>query len=116
ESQKRYETIVLFANTGEWPHEAAARLTFEDGVTIDRRLPAEARWVRLRIASSSPLAWAAADPDRRNPWDANRLNDSRVLGVGRGAAETRGRAAAAKYSGWAAALAGLLGEFLWFLA
>ncbi|MDQ2970060.1 MAG: M1 family metallopeptidase [Acidobacteriota bacterium] len=113
---KRYETVVLFANTGDWPHDAAARLVFEDGRTVDRTLPAAARWVRLSIASSSPLAWAAADPDRRNPWDANRLNDSRVLGVGRGAAETRGRSAAAKYSGWAAALAGLVGEFLWFLA
>ncbi len=113
---QKWESVVLFGNTGDWPHSAAARLVFEDGRVVDRVLAAEARWVRLRITSSSRLAWAAVDPDRRNAWEANRLNDSKVLGVGRGAADTRGRAASAKYLGWAAALSGLFQQLLWSLA
>lgn len=113
---KRWDTVVLFANTGDWPHGAGARLVFEDGRVVDRALAAEARWVRLRVFSTSRLAWAAVDPDHKNAWDANRLNDSKVLGVGRGAADTHGRAASAKYLGWAAALAALFQQLLWSLA
>ncbi len=113
---RRWESQVLFANTGDWPHGAAARVVFEDGRILNRALPAEARWVHLSISSGSPLAWAAVDPDRRNAWERNRLNDSKVLRGGRGAAETRGRAASAKYFGWAAAMAGLFQQLLWALA
>ena len=113
---RRWESVILFGNTGDWPHGAAARLVFEDGRVVDRALPAEARWVRLRVFSSSRLAWAAVDPERKNAWEANRLNDSKVLGVGRGAADTRGRAASAKYLGWAAAVAALFQQLLWSLA
>ncbi|MEO8189504.1 MAG: M1 family metallopeptidase [Acidobacteriota bacterium] len=112
---RRFDSIVVFGNTGDWPHGAAARLAFEDGRVLDRVLPA-ARWVRLRISSNSRLAWASIDPDRRNAWEVNRLNDSKVLNVGRGAADTRGRAAFAKYLSWAAALSGLFQQLLWSLA
>lgn len=111
-----YDTIVVFGNQGEWPHEAAARLVFEDGTVVDRVLPAEARWVRLRTTYSSKLAWAAADPDRKNVWEWNRLNDSRVLGTGKGAAKTHGKAAAVKYFGWTAYLVGLFTQLLWAAA
>jgi hypothetical protein len=111
-----FDTVVVFGNIGEWPHEAKARLVFEDGTIVDRLLPAEARWVRLRTTYRSRLAWAAVDPDRENIWDRNRLNDSAVLGTGRGAADTRGRAASVKYFGWASYLVGLFTQLLWALA
>ncbi len=115
-AHRRYRSVVLFANIGDWPHGAPARLAFEDGTTIERALPASARWVRLRIWSRSPLAWAAVDPDRTNTWDVNRLNDSKVLQGGRGAADTRSRLAPVKYLGWVATVGGLLTEILWVLS
>ncbi len=114
--KQAYESIVLFGNLGEWPHEARARLVFEDGKVVDRRLPAEARWVRLRVRYGSKLAWAAVDPDRRNAWEWNRLNDSKVLGSGKGAADTHGRRAAVKYFGWVAYIVGLFTQLFWTLA
>jgi len=108
----RWGSIVLFGNLGDWPHAARARLVFEDGTVVDRELPGSARWVRLRVFSKSPLAWAAADPERRNAWDANRLNDSRVLRGGKGLADTRSAAAPLKYLGWAAGLTALFTEIV----
>jgi hypothetical protein len=83
---------------------------------VDRGLPAEARWVRLSTTYRSKLAWAAVDPDRENPWEWNRLNDSIVLGSGKGAADTRGRAAAVKTFGWVSYLVGVFTQILWALA
>ena len=111
-----FATVVLFGNEGEWAHGAAARLVFEDGAVVDRDLPAGAKWVRLRVRYKSPLAWAAVDPERRNAWEWDRLNDSKVIGTGRGAARTGGTTAAVKYSGWAAYVAALLTQLLWALA
>jgi hypothetical protein len=111
-----YDTVVLFGNLGEWSHAAKARLVFEDGTVLDRTLPAEARWVRLSTTYRSKLAWAAADPDRENPWDWNRENDSRVLGIGKGQADTGGRAAAVKTFGWVSYVVGLFTQLLWALA
>jgi hypothetical protein len=111
-----YETVVLFGNTGAWRHDARARLAFEDGTVVDRELPRTARWVRLRVRYGSPLAWAAADPDRANVWDANHLNDSKVLRSGKGPAETLGGRAAVKYFGWASYLIGVWTQLLWVLA
>jgi hypothetical protein len=111
-----YDTVVLFGNLGEWSHGAKARLVFQDGTVVDRVLPAEARWVRLTTTYRSKLAWAAADPDRENPWDWNRENDSRVLGTGKGLANTRGRTAAVKTFGWVSYMVGLFTQLLWALA
>ena len=111
-----YDTVVLFGNRGEWSHGAKARLVFEDGAVVDRLLPAEARWVRLTTTYPSRLAWAAADPERENPWDWNRENDSKVLGTGKGLAATGGRAAAVKTFGWVSYVVGLLTQILWALA
>jgi hypothetical protein len=113
--KERWGSIVLFGNTGNWPHAAPARLVFEDGTVVERVLPADARWVRLTASSRSPLAWAAVDPDRLNPWDVNRLNDSRVLRGGRKTADTRSLAASRKYLGWAAGLSALFGELVGLL-
>jgi hypothetical protein len=110
-----WQSIVLFGNTGDWRRGAAARLAFADGTVIERMLP-PAAWVRLRISSKSALAWAAVDPERHNAWDANRLNDSKVLRVGKGAADTHGGAARSKYFGWAAGLASMLSQALWVFA
>ncbi len=84
EAKKTFESVVVFGNRGEWPHGALARLVFEDGTVVERALPAEARWVRLRIRYKSKLAWAAADPERVNAWEWDRSNDSIVLGRGKG--------------------------------
>ena len=111
-----FESVVVFGNTGEWPHEAKARLVFADGTVVDRTLPAEARWVRLRIRFKSRLAWAAVDPDRVNAWEWNRLNDSRVLRTGKGAADTVGGGAVAKYFAKTAYLVGLFLQSAWALA
>jgi hypothetical protein len=116
EKEKIFESVVVFGNYGEWPHGALARLVFEDGTVVDRALPAEARWVRLRIRYKSKLAWAAADPDRINTWDWDRSNDSKVLGRGKGAADTAGGRAVAKYFAEAAYLIGLLLQAAWTLA
>src|SRR5262249_9527770 len=69
-------------------------------------------WVRLRITYGSALAWAAVDPERRNAWEWDRANDSKVLGSGRGAAANRSRLAAVKYAGWTAYVSGLLTQLL----
>lgn len=114
--QKVYVTQVLFGNLGEWPHGAQARLAFEDGTVLERPLPAEARWVRLTIRFKARLAWAAADPERHNAWEWNRLNDSVVLGHGKGPADTAGGRAAVKYFAKAAYLIGLFLQSLWALA
>ncbi len=116
DTKKVYDSLILFGNLGEWPHKAQARLAFEDGTVLDRVLPAEARWVRLRVRYGSKLAWAAADPERKNTWEHNRLNDSKVLGHGKGAADTAGRGATAKSFGFASYLIGLLTQVLWLLA
>jgi len=114
--KKTYESVVVFGNRGEWPHEARARLVFEDGKVLDRALPADASWIRLRIRYSSKLAWAAADPDRANAWEWNRLNDSVVLGQGKGAAATAGTRAATKSFAKAAYWIGLLLQAVWATA
>jgi hypothetical protein len=111
-----FVTVVRFGNLGEWAHGTQARLVFRDGTVLDRELPAEAKWVRFTIRSRSRLAWAAVDPARRNPWEWDRFNDSKVIGRGRGAAATQGQLAAVKYFGWTAYLAGLLTQLLWALA
>ena len=111
-----FDTTVLFGNTGDWSHGAPARMVFEDGSVVDRVLPAQARWVRYRIRYRARLAWAAVDPERRNPWDVNRLNDSRVVGAGKGEARTLSRRAQLKYAGWAAFAVGLWTQLLWALA
>lgn len=111
-----YVTEVLFGNLGEWPHGAAARLVFEDGRTVMRELPAQARWVRLRVRYGARLAWAAVDFERRNAWEWNRLNDSKVLRGGKGSAETRGGLAEAKCVAWTAYLIGLVSQLLWSLS
>ena len=82
---------------------------------MDRVLPADAQWVRLRIRYKSKLAWAAVDPDRSNTWDWNRLNDSLVLGRGKGAADTAGGRAVAKYFAKATYLIGLFLQAVWTL-
>src|SRR5262249_37710735 len=116
EEKTIYESVVVFGNRGEWAHSAKARLAFEDGTVVDRTLPADARWVRLRARFRSKLAWAAVDPDRVNEWEWNRLNDSYVLGQGKGKAETASRRAAAKYFAKAAYLIGLFLQSVWALA
>ena len=116
DKEKVFETTVVFGNRGEWPHAAQARLVFEDGTVLDRPLPAEARWVRLRIRYRAKLAWAAVDPDRVNAWDINRLNDSIVIGRGKGPADTAGRRAVTKYFARAAYLVGLFLQAVWALA
>jgi Peptidase family M1 domain len=114
---KTYQTVVVFGNVGEWAHAANARLVFENGAVVERRLPANARWVRYRIAGyPSRLAHAVVDPARENVWDWSYLNNSKVLGTGKGAAATFGNRAVVKYGGWAAFLAGLWSQLLWALA
>jgi hypothetical protein len=116
EKKPMFESVVLFGNRGEWAHEARARLVFEDGKVVDRVLPAQARWVRLRVRYGSKLAWAAVDPDRTNVWEWNRGNDSIVLGRGKGAADTAGGRAVAKYFAKAAYFIGLFLQAAWALA
>lgn len=116
EGPKRYQSVVLVGNTGNWDHAAAVRLVFEDGRVVDRVTPPGAKWVRYRVRYASRLAWAAVDPERRNPWDWNRANDSKVLGTGKGAAQTLGRLAAAKYATLAAFFSGVWTQLLWALA
>jgi len=116
EKTKVFESVVVFGNRGGWLHEAKARLSFEDGTVVDRALPAEAKWVRLRIRYRSKLAWAAVDPERVNAWEWNRLNDSLVLGRGKGAADTAGGRAVAKYFAKTAYLVGLVLQAMWTLA
>ncbi|HEY7574467.1 MAG TPA: hypothetical protein VIB08_04850, partial [Thermoanaerobaculia bacterium] len=116
EKDEVYQTLVLIGNTGNWDHGAAARLVFEDGRVVDRMIPAGTKWVRYRVRYGSRLAWAAVDPDRKNPWDQNRLNDSKVIGGGKGAADTLGKRATAKYTGWTAFLAAAWTQLFWVLA
>ena len=116
EGKRPHVSTVLIGNLGEWAHGAKARLVFEDGTVVERRIPDSARWVRYRVTWKSPLAHAVVDPDLANPWDWNRLNDSKVLGTGTGAADTLGGRAAFKYGGWAAALAAVWTQILWALA
>ena len=72
--------------------------------------------MRYEIRYKSKLAWAVVDPDRRNAWDWNRLNDSKVLASGRGATAVLSRRAPAKYTGMAAFLLGLWNQLAWALA
>jgi hypothetical protein len=116
DEKRSYATLVLFANTGDWPHDAVARLVFDDGAVVERRLPADARWVRFRVSHSARLAYAVVDPDRVNAWDWDRLNDSKVLRSGKGAAKTLGQRAYVKYSAWVAYLGALWSQLLWALA
>jgi hypothetical protein len=116
ERKKTYRSDVLVGNAGDWDHGAPVRLVFEDGRVIDRVTPAGAKWVRYRIRYGSRLAWAAVDPDRKNAWDWNRVNDSKVVGTGKGAARTLGARAAAKYTSLAAFFSGVWTQILWALA
>ncbi len=114
--RKVYAIRVLFGNTGGWEHAAHARIAFEDGTILERDLPAAAKWVRYEIRYKSKLAWAVVDPDRRNAWDWNRLNDSKVLASGRGAAAVLSPHAPARYTGLAAFLLGIWDQLAWVLA
>lgn len=114
--KKTYGTVVVFGNTGDWDHDVKARMVFTDGTKIERTLPAGARWVKFRIRYASKLAYAVVDPDRDNVWDWNRLNDSKVLDTGKGAAATLGHRAYAKYSAWVSYLGALWSQVLWGLA
>jgi hypothetical protein len=116
ERAKSYESKVLIGNLGDWAHGAVARLVFEDGTVVERRIPDSAKWVRYRVTWKSRLAHAVVDPERANPWDWNRLNDSKVLATGKGAADTIGGRAAFKYGSWAAALSAVWTQLLWALA
>ena len=116
EEPKIYETLVLFGNTSDWEHGAKARLAFEDGTVIDRVLPASAKWVRYRVRYRSRLAWAVVDRERKNAWDGNRLNDSKVLRSGAGEARVLSKRGAVKYLGWVAYLVGLWTQVAWALA
>jgi hypothetical protein len=116
DGKKTYSTVVVFGNTGHWEHGASARMVFEDGTVLDRTLAPTASWVRFRIRYRAKLAWAAADPERKNAWDWDRLNDSKVLGSGKGEAHNLSRRASVKYSGWAAYLVGVWTQLLWALA
>ena len=116
EAKKVYQSVVLVGNTGDWNHGAAVRLVFEDGRVVDRVTPDGAKWVRYRIRYGSKLAWAAVDPERRNLWDWNRVNDSKVLGTGKGAAATLGTRAAGKYTSLAAFFSAVWTQLLWVLA
>ena len=111
-----YSSRVLFGNTGDWAHGATARIAFEDGTILDRVLPASAKWVRYEIRYKSRLAWAVVDPDRRNVWDRNHLNDSKVLRSGEGTARVLSKAAPTKYTALAAWLLGLWSQLSWALA
>ncbi len=111
-----YASRVLFGNTGDWNHGAAAKIAFEDGTILDRTLPASAKWVRYDIRYKSRLAWAVGDPERRNAWDWNRVNDSKVLRSGEGQARVLSKRAPAKYTGLAAWLLGLWSQIVWALA
>ena len=113
---KVYGTTVVFGNTGQWQHAASARMAFEDGTVVDRSLPAAASWVRYRIRYKSKLAWAAVDPERKNVWDYDHLNDSKVLSSGKGESRVLSKRASVKYSGWAAFLVGVWTQLLWALA
>jgi hypothetical protein len=113
---KVYASRVLFGNTGDWPHGASAKIAFEDGTILEKQLPASAKWVRYDIRYKSRLAWAVVDPERKNVWDWNRVNDSRVLRSGDGAARVLSKRATAKYTGFAAWLLGLWSQFAWALA
>ncbi len=111
-----YASKVLFGNTGDWLHGATAKIAFEDGTILERTLPAEAKWVRYEIRYSSRLAWAVVDPDRKNVWDWNHVNDSKVLRSGKGAARVLSKQAPVKYRGLAGWLLGVWTQFAWALA
>ncbi len=113
---KVYSSRVLFGNTGDWLHGAHARLAFEDGTILERELPAAAKWVRYEIRYKSRLAWAVVDPERKNVWDWNHLNDSKVLSSGKGEAKVLSKRAPVKYTGFAAWLLGLWSQLAWVLA
>jgi hypothetical protein len=68
------------------------------------------------VTHSARLAYAVVDPDRVNTWDWNRLNDSKVLRSGKGAAKTLGRRAYVKYSAWVAYFGALWSQLLWAFA
>jgi hypothetical protein len=111
-----YSSRVLFGNTGDWLHGAHARLAFEDGAILERELPAAAKWVRYEIRYKSRLAWAVVDPERKNVWDWNHLNDSKVLSSGKNEAKVLSKRAPLKYTGFAAWLLGLWNQLAWMLA
>ena len=111
-----YRSTVLFGNLGDWQHGAKARMVFEDGTVVERVLPGDARWVRYGLRFRSPLAHAVVDPERRNVWDQNHLNDSKVLGNGAGPARTLGKRAGVKYFGFVSYLVGLWTQLAWALA
>ena len=113
---KVYVSVVLFGNTGDWAHGADAQMAFEDGTIVKRSLPASAKWARYTVTYKSPLAWAVVDPERRNTWDWNRVNDSKVLRSGDGAARVFSKRAPAKYGGLAAWVVGLWSQLAWVLA
>ena len=95
---------------------ATARIAFEDGTVLERVIPASAKWVRYEIRYKSRLAWAVVDPERRNVWDWNRVNDSKVLRSGEGQARVLSKRAPAKYTGLAAWLMGLWSQLAWAFA
>ena len=111
-----YSSRVLFGNTGDWLHGAHARIAFEDGTILERELPAAAKWVRYDIRYKSRLAWAVVDPERRNAWDWNHVNDAKVLSSGKGEAKVLSKRAPIKYTGMAAWALGLWSQLVWMFA
>ena len=55
-------------------------------------------------------------PERRNAWDWNRVNDSKVLRPSKGSAHILSKRAPAKYTGMAAWVLGLWSQLVWAFA
>jgi Peptidase family M1 domain len=76
---RQYLSTVVVGRAGAMPHGGTIVLRFEDGATIRRELPSNARWVRYQFLYKSKLASAAVDPKLADVWDVDLLDNSRRL-------------------------------------
>lgn len=73
-----YRSIIVIGREGQMPHGADVLFTFEDGKTLTEHFPPDVNWVRYRIHYRKALQSVQVDPQLRNTWDKDLLNNSWV--------------------------------------
>ena len=102
-----WESLVTVGRDGDIELPATVVLTFKDGQKATRTWDGAGGWIKYRVTSSSALAKAEVDPERRTVLDRNPWNNARYT------KSYEGPSAAAKGRTYALHLVEILLSTLW---
>ncbi|WP_020618484.1 M1 family metallopeptidase [Paenibacillus daejeonensis] len=70
-----YESVILIRKRGGDVDSVPIHLQFQDGKSVEKLWDAQETHIQYKITHSSPLAWAAVDPDYSIVLDNQRINN-----------------------------------------